>query len=764
MLSLLAALMFAAPVWADEFDQPPPQEPGVIRPRHRTRPDFRATEPRNGPHRSQQPRLSPGGQALFDQMRREIKSGKQVDFKSYFAQIMEAEARNSRKWIDLLARSAHRSSGGDLVGYTLTLWEQYTLRYTDDPSGYSGLGKASFQAGQYGPSVAQLTRAIALGEASPDNFYQRGLSAERLGDFELAHQDAGTALNLKPGDPAMLSLYKLTDGRISKLYVDLATGDTRKAPEPGAGQEAADGAVSARGHGRAAKTPETPAEDPVRQSAGLTEAAQRYLRVGDVNSALVAARQAAGLNPQNAQALGLMATAFERTGDHESAIQAAGQALLVQPGNASALNTRAWAQSGLKRFSDALDDSGRVLDIDPADPFGFLNKARALGGLGRRDEMLDALNRTASLDPRFAGLREQALQLAPSADTELLFAGLLDGRQAAPAPASSAPKGSRRFLILTTLVLVGGFLIALGLLTAGGTGLTERLTSAFRRRETRPRASLPEGNALAGYQLGRVLASGGMGEVFEAKDTRLDRRVAVKKLRAEIRDNGKERGRFLREAKTVAVLQHPNIVQIHAVVEDGQDIYLVFEFVEGKTLEKVLTERSPMPLSQALFVMKDVCAGLDHAHAQGVIHRDLKPSNIMLDSKGVAKVMDFGVAHHARAAMARATSTRTVWGTPPYMAPEAEEGEIGRESDIYALGVCLYEMLTGDVPFKGAAGAMFAAKSKADFAPASSLRAGLPAGVDALIASALDPDPRKRKPKSAKRFFDELQAAAGKPA
>jgi tetratricopeptide (TPR) repeat protein len=698
-------------------------------------------------------------------MRREIKAGKPVDFKSYFAQIMEAEARASRKWIDLLARSAYRSRGGSLVSHSVTLWTQYTLRFTDDPAGYSGLGKANFQAGQYGPSVAQLTRAIALGEVTPENFYQRGLSAERLGDFELAHQDAGVALNMTPGDPAMLSLYKLTDGRVSKMYVDLATGLARKAPEPGQGQEAADGAVSARGgRGRAAKSAEAPVEDPVRQSAALTEAAQRYLRLGDLNSALDAARQAAALNPQNAQALGLMATALERRGNHEAAIQAADQALLVQPSNASALNTRAWAQSGLKRFSDALEDSGRVLDIDPTDPFGHLNKARALGGLGRRDEMLDALNRTASLDPRFADVREQALQLASSQDTELLFAGLLDGRQAAQTQPPQISKSSRRFLLLTTLVLVGGFLIALGLLTAGGSGLTERLTAPLRSRETQPRASPAGGNGLSGYELGRVLASGGMGEVFEAKDTRLDRRVAVKKLRAEIRDNDRERGRFLREAKTVAVLQHPNIVQIHAVVEDGPDIYLVFEFVEGKTLEKVLAERSPMPLSQALFVMKDVCAGLEHAHSQGVIHRDLKPSNIMLDPKGVAKVMDFGVAHHARAAMARATSTRTVWGTPPYMAPEAEEGQIGRESDVYALAVCLYEMLTGDVPFKGAAGAMFAAKSKGEFAPASSLRAGLPDGVDALIASALDPDPRKRKPKSAKRFFDELQSAAGKPA
>ncbi|OGS27415.1 MAG: hypothetical protein A3J82_05290 [Elusimicrobia bacterium RIFOXYA2_FULL_69_6] len=236
--------------------------------------------------------------------------------------------------------------------------------------------------------------------------------------------------------------------------------------------------------------------------------------------------------------------------------------------------------------------------------------------------------------------------------------------------------------------------------------------------------------------------------------------MAIKKMRDEIRNDPEERRRFLTEARTVATLHHPNIADIYSIVEDSGDVYLVFEYVDGKTACDFLDESGPLALPDAKRVMKEACAAVDYAHAQGIIHRDLKPSNIMLASNGGVKVMDFGVARQAAEAINKAAQTNTIVGTPPYMAPEQEQGTVRRESDIFALGVCFYELVSGKLPFAGQGAGMLLNKMNGKHIPLSGVAAGLPAGTDEVVAKALDPDPEKRY-RTAGDFAAALQSLPG---
>ena len=212
--------------------------------------------------------------------------------------------------------------------------------------------------------------------------------------------------------------------------------------------------------------------------------------------------------------------------------------------------------------------------------------------------------------------------------------------------------------------------------------------------------SISEGEVVAGnYRILGVAGSGGMGVVYKALDLKLERQVALKFLPSDLNANPKDRERFLREAKIASSLDHPNIGIIHGVEEtaDGR-AFIIMAFYDGVSLAK-MTQGGPMPPHLALDIASQMAKGLGEAHARGIVHRDIKPSNVMMTSSGVAKIVDFGLAH----ATTTSKSTQTgIAGTVAYMAPEQAMGEkVDQRCDIWALGVVLTEMLTGDHPFQG---------------------------------------------------------------
>ncbi len=267
--------------------------------------------------------------------------------------------------------------------------------------------------------------------------------------------------------------------------------------------------------------------------------------------------------------------------------------------------------------------------------------------------------------------------------------------------------------------------------------------------------TLSPGSRLGPYEILAPVGAGGMGEVYRARDTRLDRIVAVKVLSAHLSDQLAAKERFEREAKAISALNHPSICQLYDVGSQDGIRYLVMEYLEGETLADRL-RRGPLPLEQVLKYGVEICEGLDRAHRTGVVHRDLKPGNIMLTKSG-AKLMDFGLAKPlASGTAADSPSLRTVSqpltvegsvvGTFQYMSPEQLEGkEVGAQSDLFSLGVVLYEMVTGKRAFEGKSQLSVAsAILEQEPAPVSAVKPTTPPELDQLVRACLAKDTNER--------------------
>ncbi|MDZ4699185.1 MAG: serine/threonine-protein kinase [Rhodothermales bacterium] len=214
---------------------------------------------------------------------------------------------------------------------------------------------------------------------------------------------------------------------------------------------------------------------------------------------------------------------------------------------------------------------------------------------------------------------------------------------------------------------------------------------------------LPEGRRIGPYEVVRVIARGGMGVVYEARDVRLDKVVALKTMTPQLARNPTVRQRFEQEARTLARLEDPHVVRIHALQDEGPDTFIVMEYVQGPTLAEYLRRRGRLSPKEALFLTRQLLTALSKAHRLAIVHRDLKPANVMLarDDEGrpLVKVLDFGIAKQLGGAAQ--TMTHGAIGTLLYMAPEQVRGarDIDGRADLYALGVMLYEMLAGELPY-----------------------------------------------------------------
>src|SRR4051794_35900049 len=203
------------------------------------------------------------------------------------------------------------------------------------------------------------------------------------------------------------------------------------------------------------------------------------------------------------------------------------------------------------------------------------------------------------------------------------------------------------------------------------------------------------------YELEELVGTGGMSSVFRAHDRLLDRRVALKILHPHYADDEDYVERFRREARAVARLSHPNIVTVIDRGEDEGRQYIVFEFIDGESLKELVDRSGPLPARRVVEIALQIADALAFAHQQGLVHRDVKPQNVLLNQDGDAKATDFGIARSLDVEHG-VTQTGTVLGTSNYLSPEQARGQaVTPATDVYSLGVVLYEMLTGEVPFPG---------------------------------------------------------------
>lgn len=263
------------------------------------------------------------------------------------------------------------------------------------------------------------------------------------------------------------------------------------------------------------------------------------------------------------------------------------------------------------------------------------------------------------------------------------------------------------------------------------------------------------------YEIVKTIGEGGMANVYLASDTILDRKVAIKVLRGDLSSDEKFIRRFKREALSVSNLSHPNIVEVYDVGEEDGNYYIVMEYIDGKTLKQLLQKRGSLTLNEVIDIMSQLTDGLAHAHEAYIIHRDIKPQNIMIEDNGLVKITDFGIAMALNST--QLTQTNSVMGSVHYLPPEQANGKGSTvKSDIYSLGILMYELLSGSVPFKGDNAVEIALKHMKEKIPSiKKQNPTIPQSVENIILKATAKNPKNRYD-TVREMYTDLQTALQK--
>src|SRR5271169_6510484 len=250
------------------------------------------------------------------------------------------------------------------------------------------------------------------------------------------------------------------------------------------------------------------------------------------------------------------------------------------------------------------------------------------------------------------------------------------------------------------------------------------------------------GQTVSHYKILEKLGEGGMGVVYKAEDTKLKRTVALKFLPPQSSTSEDDKARFIQEAQAASALNHPSVCTIHDIQEHGGQMFIVMEFVDGQTLRQ---KRGTISFKQAVDIGIQLADGLAAAHEKGIVHRDIKPENIMIRKDGIAQIMDFGLAK-LRGNVSRLTKEGSTVGTAGYMSPEQIQGlDADHRSDIFSYGVVLFELFTGQLPFKGVHETALAYEIvNVDAAPMTSIKSDLDPNLDAIVLDCLEKDVKER--------------------
>ena len=263
------------------------------------------------------------------------------------------------------------------------------------------------------------------------------------------------------------------------------------------------------------------------------------------------------------------------------------------------------------------------------------------------------------------------------------------------------------------------------------------------------------------YEILKILGEGGMANVYLAEDTILERKVAVKVLRGDLASDEKFVRRFQREALAASSLNHPNVVQMYDVGEDDGNFYIVMEYIEGRTLKQLIKKRGKLTFSEVVDIMLQLTEGMSHAHDAYIIHRDIKPQNVLILDNGLVKITDFGIAMALNSS--QLTQTNSVMGSVHYLPPEQASGKGSTiKSDVYSIGILMYELLTGKLPFKGENAVEIALKHMKD--PLPSLRReidDLPQSIENIIIKATAKNPKNRY-NNAREMYNDLKTCLDK--
>ncbi|MHB2025289.1 MAG: protein kinase domain-containing protein [Elusimicrobiota bacterium] len=477
-------------------------------------------------------------------------------------------------------------------------------------------------------------------------------------------------------------------------------------------------------------------------AAALLDKASWAMAALEYGEAYTLATQAIRADPSNPKAWNLRAVADNKLGRYEKSIEDSAIALRLLPGNPAVLLNQSWALCRLGRYAQALKDAQAVLKKNPRESFAYQDAAMALAGMNRKGEALKSLRRAAELNPQFQALYVEADHAVSGQDILAIL-----NREKSQNERADGKTGQRpSFLGISILTMSGGLLIAFGIMSFWPSLQDNRGLKSGRK----PPLKQPE--KIAGselevlpkpYDLIKPIGSSPIGLSYQARDASLGRLVTIKKMRREIRSDPAERERFLKEARTIALLRHPNIPDIYRVIEQGEDVFLILEWFDGAPLTDLLKRRGPLDYSKACGVLRQACAATDYAHGKGVAHRALSLETIAVSENGAVKIKDFGLAAAAQESLMR-TQSWTPGPISPYAAPEEEAGRACPQSDIFSLAVCFYEMVSGKKPFRGEGQVLSLNKSAGLFLPIAHENAALPKQFDDAMRKALAPDARLR--------------------